>query len=127
MSLRPCASGCGSFLASLDGHDRCLTCLGREHAEAAFTDGTKSLSRQGFSAAATRHLGDIQVTVQNVPSAPKAPRTSACQSSIPPRTAGWEIEMSAAASEGESDDEADDSAGRYPPAVAAPSETDAEL
>ncbi|KAI2651800.1 ORF V: Enzymatic polyprotein [Labeo rohita] len=38
-----------------------------------------------------------------------------------------EIEMSAAASEGESDDEADGSAGRYPSAVAAPSETDAEL
>ncbi|KAI2651906.1 ORF V: Enzymatic polyprotein [Labeo rohita] len=105
MSLRPCASGCGSFLASLDGHDRCLTCLGRVHAEAAFTDGTcvhcerlsmaalksrrsfmsrhpllssrgKSLSRQGFSAAAARHLGDIQVTMQNVPSAPKALRTA---------------------------------------------------
>ncbi|KAI2653814.1 ORF V: Enzymatic polyprotein [Labeo rohita] len=171
MSLRPCASGCGSFLASLDGHDRCLTCLGREHAEAAFTDGTcvhcecmsmaalksrrsfmsrhpllssrgKSLSRQGFSAAAARHLGDIQVTMQNVPSAPKAPRTSASPRSpveLPKQytspysglgisfCAPQEIEMSAAASEGESDDEADDSAGRYPSAVAAPSETDAEL
>ncbi|KAI2668660.1 hypothetical protein H4Q32_005425 [Labeo rohita] len=40
MSLRPRASRCGSFLASVDGHDRCLTCLGREHAEATFTDGT---------------------------------------------------------------------------------------
>ncbi|KAI2658281.1 ORF V: Enzymatic polyprotein [Labeo rohita] len=171
MSLRPCASGCGSFLASLDGHDRCLTCLGREHAEAAFTDGTcvhcermsmaalksrrsfmsrhpllssrgKSLSRQGFSAAAARHLGDIQVTMQNVPSAPKAPRTSASPRSpveLPKQytspysglgisfCAPQEVEMSAAASEGESDDEADDSAGRYPSAVAAPSETDAEL
>ncbi|KAI2650070.1 30S ribosomal protein S3 [Labeo rohita] len=171
MSLRPCASGCGSFLASLDGHDRCLTCLGREHAEAAFTDGTcvhcermsmaalkscrsfmsrhpllssrgKSLSRQGFSAAAVRHLGDIQVTVQNVPSAPKALRTSASlrspvelpeQYTSPYSGLGisfgspQEIEMSAAASEGESDDEADGSAGRYPSAVAAPSETDAEL
>ncbi|KAI2646097.1 Argininosuccinate synthase [Labeo rohita] len=168
MSLRPCASGCGSFLASLDGHDRCLTCLGREHAEAAFTDGTrvhcermsmaalkscrsfmsrhpllssrgKSLSRQGFSAAAVRHLGDIQVTVQNVPSAPKALRTSASPRSpveLPEQytspysglgisfCAPQEVEMSAAASEGESDDEADDSAGRYPSAVAAPSETD---
>ncbi|KAI2647969.1 Tyrosine recombinase slr0733 [Labeo rohita] len=102
----------------------------------------KSLSRQGFSAAATRHLGDIQVTVQNVPSAPKAPRTSASSRSpveLPEQYtspysglgisfgAPQEIEMSAAASEGESDDEADDSAGRYPSAVAAPSETDAEL
>ncbi|KAI2667004.1 Twitchin [Labeo rohita] len=171
MSLRPCASGCGSFLASLDGHDRCLTCLGQEHAEAAFTDGTcvhcermsmaalkscrsfmsrhpllssrgKSLSRQGFSAAAVRHLGDIQVTVQNVPSAPKALRTSASPRSpveLPEQytspysglgisfCAPQEVEMSAAASEGESDDEADDEAGRYPSAVAAPSETDAEL
>ncbi|KAI2662153.1 DNA mismatch repair protein MutS [Labeo rohita] len=102
----------------------------------------KSLSRQGFSAAAARHLGDIQVTMQNVPSAPKAPRTSASPRSpveLPKQytspysglgisfCAPQEIEMSAAASEGESDDEADDSAGRYPSAVAAPSETDAEL
>ncbi|KAI2663241.1 ORF V: Enzymatic polyprotein [Labeo rohita] len=102
----------------------------------------KSLSRQGFSAAAARHLGDIQVTMQNVPSAPKAPRTSASLRSpveLPKQytspysglgisfCAPQEIEMSAAASEGESDDEADNSAGRYPSAVAAPSETDAEL
>ncbi|KAI2658852.1 ORF V: Enzymatic polyprotein [Labeo rohita] len=102
----------------------------------------KSLSRQGFSAAAARHLGDIQVTMQNVPSAPKAPRTSASPRSpveLPKQytspysglgisfCAPQEVEMSAAASEGESDDEADDSAGRYPSAVAAPSETDAEL
>ncbi|KAI2660982.1 Tyrosine recombinase slr0733 [Labeo rohita] len=153
MPLRPCASGCGSFLASLDGHDRCLMCLGREHAEAAFTDGTcvhcermsmaalksrrsfmsrhpllssrgKSLSRQGFSATTARHLGDIQVTVQNVPSAPKDPRTSASprgpvelseQYTSPYSGLGvsfgapQEIEMSAAASEGESDGEADNS------------------
>ncbi|KAI2649329.1 ORF V: Enzymatic polyprotein [Labeo rohita] len=102
----------------------------------------KSLSRQGFSAAAARHLGDIQVTMQNVPSAPKAPRTSASPRSpveLPKQytspysglgisfCAPQEVEMSAAASEGESDDEADDSAGRYPSAVATPSETDAEL
>ncbi|KAI2657747.1 ORF V: Enzymatic polyprotein [Labeo rohita] len=102
----------------------------------------KSLSRQGFSAATARHLGDIQVTMQNVPSAPKAPRTSASPRSpvelLKQYTSPYsglgisfcapqEIEMSAAASEGESDDEADDSAGRYPSAVAAPSETDAEL
>ncbi|KAI2668815.1 ORF V: Enzymatic polyprotein [Labeo rohita] len=102
----------------------------------------KSLSRQGFSAATARHLGDIQVTMQNVPSPPKAPRTSASPRSpvelLKQYTSPYsglgisfcapqEIEMSAAASEGESDDEADDSAGRYPSAVAAPSETDAEL
>ncbi|KAI2646019.1 ORF V: Enzymatic polyprotein [Labeo rohita] len=37
MSFRPCASGCGSFLTSSDGHDRCLTYLGRKHAEAAWS------------------------------------------------------------------------------------------
>ncbi|KAL0154035.1 hypothetical protein M9458_050694 [Cirrhinus mrigala] len=171
MSLRPCASGCGSFLASLDGHDHCLTCLGREHAEAPFTNGScvhcermtmaalksrrsfasrlpllssrsKSLSRQGFSAAAARHLGDIQVTMQNAPPASKAPRTSAsprspveCPKQFASPHAGpsvsfgapQEVEMSATASEGQSEDEADVSAGRRPSAFAAPSKADAEL
>ncbi len=40
MSFRPCASGCGSFLTSDNGHDRCLTCLGCKHAETAFVDGS---------------------------------------------------------------------------------------
>ncbi|KAI2644341.1 hypothetical protein H4Q32_025622 [Labeo rohita] len=102
----------------------------------------KSLSRQGFSAAAARHLGDIQVTVQNAPSAPKAPRTSVSQRGpveLPEQYtspysglgvsfgAPQDVEMSAATSEGEPGGEADDSADRYPSAVAAPSETDAEL
>ncbi len=38
MPFRPCVSGCGRYLAPGDGHDRCLTCLGIEHAEAAFVD-----------------------------------------------------------------------------------------
>ncbi len=38
MPLRPCVSGCGRYLAPGDGHDRCLSCLGIEHAEAAFVD-----------------------------------------------------------------------------------------
>ncbi|KAL0146491.1 hypothetical protein M9458_058122, partial [Cirrhinus mrigala] len=92
MAFRPCVSGCGSFLTSIDGHDRCLTCLGREHAEAAFVDGScahcermsmatlrsrlsfarrlpssssrgSSASQKGFSAATARRLGDLQVTV----------------------------------------------------------------
>ncbi|KAI2668407.1 ORF V: Enzymatic polyprotein [Labeo rohita] len=101
-----------------------------------------SLSRQGFSATAARHLGDIQVTVQNAPSAPKAPRTSVSlrgpvelpeQYTSPYSGLGvsfgapQEVEMSAATSEGEPGGEADDSADRYPSAVAAPSKTDAEL
>ncbi len=36
------ASGCGRFLAPQDGHDRCLTCLGIQHAEEAFVDGACS-------------------------------------------------------------------------------------
>ncbi len=38
MPFRPCPSGCGRFLSADDGHDRCLQCLGRRHAEAAFVD-----------------------------------------------------------------------------------------
>ncbi len=33
-----CVSGCGRFLASSDGHDRCPSCLGYQHAEAALVD-----------------------------------------------------------------------------------------
>ncbi|KAI2665879.1 Transposon Ty3-G Gag-Pol polyprotein [Labeo rohita] len=107
MAFRPCVTGCGSFLTSVDGHERCLTCLGREHAEAAFVDGScahcermsmatlrsclsftrlpssssrgSSSSRKGFTAATARRLGDLQVMVQNVPPG-KTPRASA-----PPR------------------------------------------
>ncbi len=42
MSYHPCVSGCGRFLASQDGHDRCLMCLGIQHAEGAFVDGSCS-------------------------------------------------------------------------------------
>ncbi len=38
MASRSCVSGCGRFLASSDGHDRCPSCLGYQHAEAAFVD-----------------------------------------------------------------------------------------
>ncbi len=38
MPFRPCISGCGRYLAPGDGHDRCLPCLGIEHAEVAFVD-----------------------------------------------------------------------------------------
>ncbi len=36
MPFRPCPSGCGRFLSADDGHDRCLQCLGFQHAEDAF-------------------------------------------------------------------------------------------
>ena len=38
MPFHPCVSGCGRYLATGDGHDRCLTCLGVKHAEVAFVD-----------------------------------------------------------------------------------------
>ncbi len=38
MLFRPCSSGCGRFLSVDDGHDRCLQCLGFQHAEDAFVD-----------------------------------------------------------------------------------------
>ncbi len=38
MASRSCVSGRGRFLASSDGHDRCVSCLGYQHAEAALLD-----------------------------------------------------------------------------------------
>ncbi len=38
MASRSCVSGCGRFLASSDGYDRCVSCLGYQHAEAALVD-----------------------------------------------------------------------------------------
>ncbi len=38
MATRSCVSGCGHFLASSDGHDRCPSCLGFQHAEAALVN-----------------------------------------------------------------------------------------
>ncbi len=103
MPFRPCPSGCGRFLSADDGHDRCLQCLGRQHAEAAFVDdscvccGRMSMislrSRLSFMkglapSAATRAdlsgssrgspadaLGDLRVTVRASPPG-TPPRTS---------------------------------------------------
>ncbi len=38
MASRLCVSGCGHFLASSDGHDRCPSCLSFQHAEAALVN-----------------------------------------------------------------------------------------
>ncbi|KAL0173041.1 hypothetical protein M9458_033352, partial [Cirrhinus mrigala] len=38
MPFRPCPTGCGFYLSPNDRHDRCVQCLGREHAEAAFAE-----------------------------------------------------------------------------------------
>ncbi len=103
MPFCPCPSGCGRFLSADDGHDRCLQCLGRRHAEAAFVDdscvccGRMSMislrSRLSFMkglapSAATRAdlsgssrgspadaLGDLRVTVRASPPG-TPPRTS---------------------------------------------------
>ncbi len=103
MPFRLCPSGCGRFLSADDGHDRCLQCLGRRHAEAAFVDdscvccGRMSMislrSRLSFikglaPSAATRAdlsgssrgspadaLGDLRVTVRASPPG-TPPRTS---------------------------------------------------
>ncbi len=103
MPFRPCPSGCGRFLSADDGHDRCLQCLGRRHAEAASVDdscvccGRMSMislrSRLSFMkglapSAATRAdlsgssrgspadaLGDLRVTVRASPPG-TPPRTS---------------------------------------------------
>ncbi len=40
MSYHPCVFGCGRYLAPQDSHDCCLTCLGIQHAEEAFMDGS---------------------------------------------------------------------------------------
>ncbi len=44
MASRSFVSGCGRFLASSDGHDRCVSCLGYQHAEAALVDDSCSLN-----------------------------------------------------------------------------------
>ncbi len=38
MPFCPCTSGCSRSLSTDDGHDRCLQCLGFQHAEVAFVD-----------------------------------------------------------------------------------------
>ncbi|KAL0150943.1 hypothetical protein M9458_053755, partial [Cirrhinus mrigala] len=108
-----------------------------------FSSRGSSSSRKGFTPATARRLGDLQVTVQNVPPG-KTPRASAPPHSpvvmpkktAPPPKSGpsvsfgapQEDKMSISASEGEqSAEEADVSVGRRPAAVAAPSEADAEL
>ncbi len=44
MLFRPCPSGCSRFLSADDGHDRCLHCLGFQHAEDAFVHDFTAIS-----------------------------------------------------------------------------------
>ncbi len=101
----PCPLGCARYLSSVNGHNRCLQCLGIQHAEAAFVvdsclycghmsvaslwsrlsllkgNGVEpSLSaRPGFPVTsrglAARALGDLRITVRASLSGP-SPRTS---------------------------------------------------
>ncbi len=85
MASRSCVSGCVRFLASSDGHDRCPSCLGYQHAEAALVDESCShcgnmtiamlcsryllalprSSSSGFRKATSAHgQGDLRITVR---------------------------------------------------------------
>ncbi len=102
MPFRPCPSGCGRFLSADDGHDRCLQCLGFQHAEDAFVDDScaccgrmsmislrsrlsfmkglapSAATRAGLSGSSrespTDALGDLRVTVRASPPG-TSPRT----------------------------------------------------
>ncbi len=107
MSYHPCVSGCGRFLSPQDGHDRCLTCLGIQHAEEAFVDGSCSscgdmtiselrnrlryvkhggvplpLPRSRGAAASGGVRGDLRITVRasprGVPHPSSAPQPVGC-------------------------------------------------
>ncbi len=95
MPFRPCPSGCDRSLSADDGHDRCLQCLGFQHAEDAFVDnscaccGRMSMTSlrscfsflKGLAPSAATHaglsgssrgslagaLGDLRVTVRASP------------------------------------------------------------
>ncbi len=105
MTSRPSipASGCSRFLSADDGHDRCLQCLGFQHAEDAFVDDScaccgcmsmtslrsrlsflkglapSATTRAGFSGSIREPpagtLGDLRVTVRASPPG-TSPRTS---------------------------------------------------
>ncbi len=95
MPFLPCPSSCGRFLSADDGHDRCLQCLGFQHADDAFMDDSctccgrmsmtslqsrlsflkglapSAATRAGFSGSSREPpdgtLGDLRVTVRASP------------------------------------------------------------
>ncbi|KAL0195456.1 hypothetical protein M9458_009028, partial [Cirrhinus mrigala] len=120
------------FLTSSDGHDRCLTCLGRKHAEAAFVDGScvycecmpmatlrlplsvtqpSSAGSKSSSAALVKSKGDLRITVRNALLNPPLVGAGSVSFGAPE-----EDRMSIAASEeGLTLDEAGESAEQPPP------------
>ncbi len=110
MASRSCVSGCGRFLASSDGHDRCPSCLGYQHAEAALVNESCShcgnmtiamlrsryllakrrgiplalprSSSSGFRRATSAHgQGDLRITLRASPSS-MSPRASQSSSAL---------------------------------------------
>ncbi len=103
MASRSCVSGCGRFLTSSDGHDRCRSCLGFRHAEAALVDESCShcgnmtmamlrsryllarrggiplalprSSSSGWRTTSAQGQGDLRITVRASPSS-TSPRAS---------------------------------------------------
>ena len=71
---RPCISGCGRSVPSSDGHDRCIACLGLQHAKAAFMDESCSHCGNMTIAELRSRLRDLSrgrvpsATPQSVPS-----------------------------------------------------------
>ncbi len=55
MPFRPCPSGCGRFLSADDGNDRCLQCLGIQHAEDASRRYSSRPRRSSTSCPGTMH------------------------------------------------------------------------
>ncbi|KAI2644980.1 Transposon Ty3-G Gag-Pol polyprotein [Labeo rohita] len=67
-----------SFLTPSEGHDRCLTCLDREHAEMAFVDGSCPHCVRMSMAALRLRLSCLR----RLPSAPSRPGSSGSMSSV---------------------------------------------
>ncbi len=55
MASRSCVSGCGRFLTSSDGHDRCPSCLGFRHPEATVRASPSSTSPRASHSSSTSH------------------------------------------------------------------------
>ncbi|XP_077057746.1 uncharacterized protein LOC143710638 [Siphateles boraxobius] len=70
---RPCISGCGRLVSDSDGHERCLVCLGFDHAKAALVDESCSFCGNMTIATLRSRLKDLARV--RVPSS--TPRSSA--------------------------------------------------
>ncbi|KAL0150149.1 hypothetical protein M9458_054576 [Cirrhinus mrigala] len=80
MPFRPCPSGCGFYLSTNDRHNRCVHCLGRGHADTAFTEG-------GCQACEDMPLSTLRL---RAPFFSKKPRLTSTASCSGPSTSGYE-------------------------------------